>query len=123
MTDELDRLLAHEDDVVPSSGFTEAVMEAVRAADAGPPPIPFPWVRALPLLAAVIVTLIVSTVALIRVASRSAAGGWSFGLPPAVRAAIQGAMTPESIWTIGALLLAAAVTVGAMRTGEWLHRR
>ena len=89
MTDELDRLLAGEDDVVPSSGFTEAVMEGVRAAKAAPPPIPFPWTRALLALGALAVILGVSASGLLSVASLSAADGWSFAVPPAVRATIQ----------------------------------
>jgi hypothetical protein len=123
MTDELDRLLAHEDDVVPSSGFTEAVMAAVRAAEAGPPPIPFPWTRAWVSFAAVAVAVVVSTVDLVRLANRPTADGSSLAMGAAVRATIQSATTPEAVWTIGALLLATAVTVGAIRTSEWLHRR
>ena len=49
----LDAALQPESDrLVPSSGFTESVMSAVRAEAAAPPPIPFPWMRALPGIAA-----------------------------------------------------------------------
>jgi hypothetical protein len=123
MTDELDHLLAKEDDVVPSSGFAEAVMDVVRAAKDAPPPIPFPWTRALLALGAVAVILGVSASGVIRVASLSAADGWSFAAPPAVQQAIQAVATPEFIWTMTALVLAMASIVGAMRTGAWLHRR
>jgi len=44
----LDRILASEDQIVPSSGFAASVMDAVRREAATPPPIPFPWRRALP---------------------------------------------------------------------------
>jgi hypothetical protein len=44
----LDRVLAGEEELVPSSGFLAAVMEQVREEAAAPPPIPFPWKRALP---------------------------------------------------------------------------
>jgi hypothetical protein len=37
-----------KDDIVPSSGFTASVMEAVMREATAPPPIPFPWKRALP---------------------------------------------------------------------------
>ena len=50
--DPLDRSFSHGDDIVPSSGFAAGVMEAVRQDAATPPPIPFPWKRALPGLAA-----------------------------------------------------------------------
>lgn len=43
--DELDRILCSGDVIEPSSGLTKAVMDAVREQAAGPPPLPFPWVR------------------------------------------------------------------------------
>ncbi|MGO9640502.1 MAG: hypothetical protein ACLP1Y_04240 [Candidatus Acidiferrales bacterium] len=46
--DALDRILSAEDQIVPSSGFAASVMDAVRREAATPPPIPFPWKRALP---------------------------------------------------------------------------
>ena len=48
MDREFDRILATEEDLVPSSGFLASVMESVRDEAAAPPPIPFPWVRAVP---------------------------------------------------------------------------
>lgn len=44
----IDRILAADDALLPSSGFLAAVMERVREEAAAPPPIPFPWKRALP---------------------------------------------------------------------------
>ena len=44
---ELDRILSTQEDLVPSSGFVKNVMDAVRQEAAAPPPIPFPWKRAL----------------------------------------------------------------------------
>jgi len=43
--DELDRILASEDGLEPSSGFASAVMAEVRRQAAEPPPLRFPWVR------------------------------------------------------------------------------
>jgi len=48
--EELDRVLSEEADIVPSSGFVAAVMEAVTT-EATAPPLPFPWKRAWPLAA------------------------------------------------------------------------
>ena len=49
MTDErMDKILGAEDELAPSSGFLAAVMERVREESATPPPIPFPWKRAVP---------------------------------------------------------------------------
>jgi hypothetical protein len=56
--DPVDRILSREDDILPSSGFVFSVMEAVRQEAATPPPIPFPWTRALPGLMALGVALI-----------------------------------------------------------------
>ncbi len=49
---EINRILSREDEILPSSGFTVSVMDAVRREAAAPPPIPFPWKRALPGLVA-----------------------------------------------------------------------
>ena len=50
--DELDRILSNEEAIIPSSGFVGSVMDDVRREAAAPPPIPFPWTRALPGIAA-----------------------------------------------------------------------
>jgi hypothetical protein len=47
-SDPIDRILASEEPLVPSSGFLATVMEKVREEAAAPAPIPFPWRRALP---------------------------------------------------------------------------
>jgi hypothetical protein len=44
-SDDLDRILASEEALHPSSGFTAAVMARVREAAAEPSPLPFPWLR------------------------------------------------------------------------------
>ena len=46
--DDIDRVLSSDDSIVPSSGFAASVMEEVRRDAETPPPIPFPWKRALP---------------------------------------------------------------------------
>jgi hypothetical protein len=47
-SDAIDRVLAGEQVLVPSSGFVAAVMERVREEAATPAPIPFPWKLAMP---------------------------------------------------------------------------
>ena len=49
MTNErMDEILGTERELVPSSGFLASVMDRVREEAATPPPIPFPWKRAVP---------------------------------------------------------------------------
>ena len=43
--DDLDRILANDETLVPSSGFAAGVMDAVRNAADEPPPLAFPWWR------------------------------------------------------------------------------
>jgi hypothetical protein len=45
---ELDHILSREKEIVPSAKFTASVMDAIRSEAAAPPPIFFPWIRALP---------------------------------------------------------------------------
>lgn len=44
----IERILASEEALVPSSGFVSAVMERVQQESVALPPIPFPWKRAIP---------------------------------------------------------------------------
>jgi hypothetical protein len=46
--DPISRILSTDEQLVPSSGFLSSVMERVHEEAAAPPPIPFPWKRALP---------------------------------------------------------------------------
>ena len=67
----LDRIVAEEDELIPSSGFVAAVMERVETEAVAPPPIPFPWKRALPgmvLAAAVLVWAAVEMARAVRTA-------------------------------------------------------
>jgi hypothetical protein len=61
--DDLDHLLESHDDIVPSSGFTDAVMAAVRHEAWETPPLRFPWERATlgPLIAVLVVGLSVAS--------------------------------------------------------------
>ncbi|MGA3136375.1 MAG: hypothetical protein ABSC88_10325 [Terracidiphilus sp.] len=44
----IDHILASEEPLIPSSGFLASVMERVHEEATAPPPIPFPWKRAIP---------------------------------------------------------------------------
>jgi hypothetical protein len=81
MTDheEIDRVLSREDEILPSSGFVVSVMEAVRREAAAPPPIPFPWQRALPGLVVGSLILVLVGIGAVLVVSRL--GGASAAVP------------------------------------------
>lgn len=66
--DDLDHILSREQEILPSSRFVVSVMDAVRREAEAPPPIPFPWKRALPGLCAgflaLVALIVVSTMVL-----------------------------------------------------------
>jgi hypothetical protein len=64
--DELDRTLSGEVDIVPSAGFVHGVMAAVHCEASAPPPIPFPWKRALPGLAAGALVFVMMIIVLVK---------------------------------------------------------
>jgi hypothetical protein len=71
--DELDRVLSSEIDIVPSPGFARSVMAAVRSEAAALPPIPFPWMLALPGLLSCIVAIVWPLVVAIRTPAQESA--------------------------------------------------
>jgi hypothetical protein len=71
-SDDIDRVLSNEDSIVPSSGFAASVMEAVRREEETPPPIPFPWQRALPGLISSVSALITLLVIVFSLPGRGA---------------------------------------------------
>jgi hypothetical protein len=84
-------LSAAQDQILPSSGFADAVMTAVRAEAAAPAPIAFPWKRAVPGMVGVIAAfalLVIVIVAFLRRIPASAAGrsgaatNWTLDLTP-----------------------------------------
>jgi hypothetical protein len=46
--EDIDLMLTRQEQIVPSSGFTASVMDTVMREATAPPPLPFPWKRALP---------------------------------------------------------------------------
>ena len=81
--DRLDQILAAENELLPSCGFLSGVMDRVREEAAAPPPIPFPWRRALPGLLLFVAVLVWAVVSFARAPFNTAA---SLHLPaPALR--------------------------------------
>ena len=56
--DDLDRILSKEETIAPSARFVASVMVAVRRENTTPAPLLFPWKRALPGIAAAIVSIV-----------------------------------------------------------------
>ena len=106
--DDLDRLLAGDDDLQPSCGFAASVMEAVERAASMPPPLPFPWWRALPGALALIVAL----AAAIRIGVGAASD-----VAPAVPLLdlLSIAAHPQVAWMAAALVLTIVPGVLALR--------
>jgi hypothetical protein len=71
--DDIDRVLAGEEEILPSSGFAASVIDAVRREASAPPPIPFPWKRAWPGLIAGALALVIVPVAILGPLGRAAA--------------------------------------------------
>jgi hypothetical protein len=110
--DELDRILmSAERDILPSSGFIRSVMEAVQNEATAPPPIPFPWMRALPGLAATALAFVwVLVVGLTQVGSQTTPPPYVVALPPMWTPLLEAAA-----WSALALLVAYASVKLSMR--------
>jgi len=117
---EIDRVLSREDDILPSSGFAASVMDAVQREAATPPPIPFPWKRAMPGLVVAVLTLILILVEGVVAIPQSAQASTSSPaqIPMSLssvlmsifelgsRLGLQQNIESASLWTMLALLIA-----------------
>jgi hypothetical protein len=101
--DEIDQILSQQEEILPSSGFSASVMDAIRQEAATPAPIPFPWSRALPGIVAVIICLV--QFLRLTLATQAVSEGW--------RASPHFLVSPEalSITAWFALLLAVTYTI------------
>ena len=119
--DELDRILSGEEEIIPSSGFAASVMEAVRREASTPPPIPFPWSRALPgIIVAGLTLLTVLAQVFIQLVKAFSAPQvpveWPVWLAPALNPSILKApLCVAAIWVTLALLLSLASVILSMR--------
>jgi hypothetical protein len=107
--DEINRILSREDEILPSSGFAVSVMDAVRREAAVPPPIPFPWKRALPGLVVgglvLALVLVVGVVAIVQLERALTASRFSMSLPSALPPISHQSMGYAAGWTVLALLV------------------
>jgi predicted benzoate:H+ symporter BenE len=108
---EIDRILAGEEEILPSSGFAVYVMDAVRREAAAPPPIAFPWKRALPGLVvgafAVALVLVAVVVAIARAIGASATAQFSVSFPSVLTPTFgfQHSLETAASWTVLALVV------------------
>jgi hypothetical protein len=116
--EEIDRILSREDEILPSSGFAVSVMDAVRREAAAPPPIPFPWKRALPGLVVAGFALALVLVAIVVAIARRASITPQFSMPlPSLMPPpiFHGGIESAAIWTALALLVAFVSVKFSMR--------
>jgi hypothetical protein len=108
--EEVNRMLSSEDEILPSSGFAAAVMDAVRREAAAPPPIPFPWKRALPgmIVAGLVFVLAVMAVVAVIVYLPMTSTIPHVSTPPSSLGSpgLHGGIESATAWTLLALLLA-----------------
>ncbi len=104
--DELDRILNDEERIVPSSGFAASVMEAVRREAVAPPPIAFPWKRAVPGIVAAIVAVVVACVWGVReILQMSDGSQFSVESPRWLAEIFRAAANPAAEWFAFTMLL------------------
>jgi len=112
--DAIDRLLnahlASSEDLAPSSGFADSVMESVQAQATEPPPIAFPWSRVLPGGIAALCALLVLLVVVIR-AAKEAPPSIGQSLRPYL---VQALSLPSGGAVLGWILLGACLSVAAV---------
>jgi len=84
----IETILATEEELIPTSGFLDSVMERLQEEAAAPPPIPFPWLRALPAMVVAAVVLGGSAFVLVQ-QGIPAMRGISLGAPQIPAAAVQ----------------------------------
>jgi len=104
--EEIERVLADEPDIVPSSGFVASVMDAVTA-EATAPPLPFPWKRAWPLAAGFVALLL--WLAFLQLGSQAVTQS------PDLYAWFQMIVPMATGWVAAGLLMTIAVTIWSLR--------
>jgi len=111
MPDDTGHILC-EEEILPSSGFVGSVMDAVRREAATPPPIPFPWKRALPGLVAaapvLILVLVMAGVQLVRVVTMPP-------VPATSPLALLPIIEPLRIFGANWIVLALLLTLGSVK--------
>jgi hypothetical protein len=120
--DDIDRILSEQEEILPSSGFVASVMDAVRQEAMTPPPIPFPWKRALPGLVVAGLTIAIALVAgLVPLFREVKALPLPPTLVPEFTSALEAARSVGAGWIFLALFLALASLKFSMRLAGARH--
>ena len=117
--EDFDRLLSCEEPIVPSSGFADAVMQAVCREATAPPPISFPWKCALPGLGLAGLLVVVMLLAPVPAARAGIALLGSTHLPALFAAVPETTRRLGLDWLMVALLLAWASVKLSIRLASW----
>jgi hypothetical protein len=113
--EDLDRMLSTQENIVPSSGFVDNVMDAIECAASTPPPIPFPWKHALPGLAAWLIALVSFVYLAFAHFDASSARSTLPRTAPMLAAIIESLKAVDGEWIAMALLVSAASVFFSMR--------
>lgn len=105
--DELDNILANDEEILPSSGFSESVMAAIRREHEALPAIPFPWKRAIPGFAALTVGLAALVIGIVMYAMGAGADAEVSGIA-VWKDAAQSALSGQMGWIVLAAILSLA---------------
>ena len=119
-TRDMDAALGGEERIVPSSGFLDRVMDAVRREAREPEPLPFPWLRALPGLTAALFAI--AAVVYFALHGSAAPSAQARALPPDVSPAINSHAANQMLTLIGSaasvhngwMVLALVLTIGCI---------
>jgi hypothetical protein len=115
---EIDRILSREEEILPSSGFAASVMDAVRREAAAPPPIPFPWKRALPVLVVAslaIIIIIIGAAVVVSQLGSATTSQVSVAAPEPMPSIFNGSGVSAAIWTAMALVVSLVAVRLSMR--------
>ena len=112
---DIDRMLSRRDDILPSSGFVASVMDAVRTEAAAPPPIPFPWRRARPVVALAAAALLTTLVLVVIVVVQSSTELPAASPPATLFIVVHWGLNSIAGWTGLSLLVALISAKVSMR--------
>ncbi|HEX3436924.1 MAG TPA: hypothetical protein VHT24_09155 [Pseudacidobacterium sp.] len=115
MRDELDETLSQEDEITPSLGFVASVMEAVQEDAAITQPIPFPWARALPVLAAFVVVVAMLAAVVVQMIRMPQMIADTWNVSSALKSGLNFVFQANGGWIALAFLLAVFSTLFSIR--------